>query len=42
MTEGCRDERMASSVPKSAGDEDSTLDGSAIEDRVVIGMLQSY
>lgn len=44
MTDGCRDERTASNVPKSAvrGHDDSTLDGSALEDHLVVGVLQSY
>jgi hypothetical protein len=37
MTDGCPDKRTAS-----RGHEDSMLGGSAFEDHVVVGVLQSY
>jgi hypothetical protein len=43
MTDGCREERTASSVPKISirGHDDSMLGGSVLEDHFVVGVLQS-
>jgi hypothetical protein len=42
MTDGCREERTASSVPKSAS-ADTTIrcSAAALEDHLVVGVLQS-